>query len=81
MVQLIKERLKGFFEVGKIHHPASLRARFAADMNLDAEGVAVHAAAFVPLWNIGQEVGRFDLENAKYIHAAIVRTDITRRKP
>lgn len=81
VVQLIEKRLKSLFQVGKVHHPPRLLAQFTADMNLNAKRVTMHATTFVPFWNPGQEMGRFNLENAKYIHAAIVRTGVTWRKP
>jgi hypothetical protein len=72
MVELIVQGLEGAAQIGEVHYPAGFRAHRAAHVNLDTEGVSVHAGALVPLGHVRQAVRRFDLENAKYIHARIV---------
>ncbi len=80
VIKLLKERLEGLFQICKVHDPSGFGTEFTAHMNLDTKGVAMHATAFMPLRNPGQEMGRFNLKNTKYIHAAIVRTGAPVRK-
>ena len=72
MVQLIEQGLKCAFKVGEVHDPTGPLAHFAGDVNLDPEGMAVHAGAFVVGWNVRQAMSRLDLEDAKDIHGRIV---------
>ena len=72
MVQLFEKRLKRALEIGEIHHPAGFRANISADVDFNAEGVAMHAGALVTRRDIGQPVCGFDLKYAKDIHARIV---------
>ena len=72
VVELVEKWLKGLFKVGEIHHPAGFGADRSAHMYLDAERMAMHAPALVPLGNVGQIVGGLDLEYAEKVHGRIV---------
>ena len=62
--------LKGLLQVGKIHHPATVSPHRASHVHLDAEGMAVHAGAFVPCRHMRKEMRRFDLEYPENVHGA-----------
>jgi hypothetical protein len=72
VVQTIEQRLKCSAKVGKIHYPAAVLAHVAADVDLYAERMAVNAGTLMARLNMRKPVGRFNLENAKYIHRRIV---------
>lgn len=72
MVELVEQWLKRPLEVGEVHDPTAVSADLAADVYLDAKGVAMHACALVARGDIGKEVCSFYLEYAKNIHGRIV---------
>ena len=53
MVELLKDRIEGGFNIGKVHHPARYWIRFANDPNLNLERVTVHPPTLVPFRDIG----------------------------
>ena len=80
MIELVEQGLKGAPQFGEIHHPAGLLTNGTTDVDFDPERMPVHAGTFVPLRDIGQAVGGFDLKYAKYIHGRIVPPMCTLRK-
>jgi len=72
MVELVEQWLKGFSNVGEIHHPAGFLANRAADVNFYSKRVPVKACTFVPARDIGKPVSGFYLEYSKNIHRRIV---------
>ena len=72
MIELIEQRLEDAPQIGKIHHPTRILTYRTAYMNFNSERMPVHAGALVPVGDVGQAVGGFDLENAEYIHGRIV---------
>ena len=47
MVELLVQGRKGAFDVGKVHHPARLRAGDAFDLDSDVKRVSVQPRALV----------------------------------
>lgn len=72
MVQLIIQWLENRPQLGKIHHPPTVPANIAADMNFDSERMAVYPGTFVTGRHIRQVVCSFHLENSEDIHRRIV---------
>src|SRR5690606_6632554 len=70
VVELRVDRLEGRLDVGEIHDPAAVVARFAADAQLDAERVPVQARALVALGHVGEAVRGFDGEDLEDVHGA-----------
>ena len=72
VVQLVKQWLKCTSKISKIHHPATVGAGFAANVNFNAKGMTMHARTLMPFWHIGKVVGGLNLKYAKYVHHTIV---------
>ena len=68
VVELIVERTEGSVEVGEVTDPAECFVEVAADVDFDAEGMAVQARALVAGGNVGQLVCGFEAELFKYFH-------------
>jgi hypothetical protein len=47
MIQLLEERLKSSTDLGEIHDPPDRPLHLPADIDLDAEGMAMQSAAFM----------------------------------
>jgi hypothetical protein len=72
MVQPLEQGLECNAQIGKIHYPASVLAYAATDVNLNAERMAMNPRTLMARRDMRKLVGRFDLENTKYIHRRIV---------
>jgi len=72
MVEGVVQGGVGGFDVGEIHHPAAGLADGAADVDLDAEGVAVQAGTLVVGWDVRQAMGRVESEYGKDLHGLIL---------
>ena len=80
VVELIKQWLESATQVGEIHHPTAVLARFATDPDFDPERVAMHTFALMTIRHIGQEMRCLDLEYTKYVHVGIVQSAGNPRK-
>ena len=79
MVDLIEDRAKCGFDVGKVHDPPGMFTEFAGDVDFDAEGVTVQSRTLVPVRHIRQPVRRFDRENLEDVHSTILLRRVTTR--
>ena len=80
MVDLIEDRAKRGFDIGKVHDPPGMFAEIAGDMDFDPEGVTVQSRTLVPLRNVGQSVRGFDRESLEDIHSTILLRHATARR-
>jgi hypothetical protein len=60
MVELIEDRSKRAFDIGKVHDLPGMFSEITGDVNFDPEGVTVQSRTLVSLRNIGQPVRDFD---------------------
>lgn len=68
VIELFVERTEGGVEVGEVADPAGGCADVAADVDFDAEGMAVQARAFVAWWDVGELVRGFEAEFFEDLH-------------
>ena len=68
VVELLVERAEGGVEVGEVADPAEGLVEVAADVDLDAEGMAVQARALVAGWDVGQLVCGFETKLFEDFH-------------
>lgn len=69
VIKLFVERTEGGVEVGEVADPAGGCADVAADVDLDTEGMAVQARAFMARGNVGELVRGFEAEFFEDVHA------------
>lgn len=72
MVEPVEQWLESAAQISEIHYPSGFVADIAAHVDLDTEGVSVHAGTLVTLRHVRQPVGCLDLEYAKDFHGRIV---------
>src|SRR5919108_3023880 len=68
MIQLLEERLKSSTDLGKIHDPPDRPLHLPADIDLDAEGMAMQSAAFMAFRQMGQKVRRLERKLLEDLH-------------
>lgn len=79
VVQLIEDRPKRCFDIGKVHAPPGMFTEIAGDADFDAKRVTVQSRTLVPLRNIWQPVRGFDRENLEDVHSTILLRHATTR--
>ena len=72
VVELLEDRAKRAFDIGKVHDPPGMFAEIAGDVDFDAKGVTVQSCTLVSLRNIRQPVRGFDRENLEDVHSTIL---------
>lgn len=68
VVELRPDRLEGFFDIAKVHHPARLLADWAFYGYAYHEGMAMQARAFMPVRDVRQAVSCLECELFVYFH-------------
>ncbi len=68
VVELSMQRLKGEFDVAKVHHPTAVGANLAGNVHRDMKGMAMQPRTLVTLWNVWKPVCRFEGELLEYFH-------------
>ena len=61
VVELVDEWCGDFFDVAEVHEVAHFGVTFTFDNDVDFERVAVEAAAFVTVWELGKPMGGFEI--------------------
>lgn len=68
VIELLAEGLDCFFNFAVVDEMADGGVHIPCDDDIDAEGVAVHAAAFVPLGKAREKMGGFKTEGFYETH-------------
>ena len=67
MIESIINRLKYSLQFSKVHHPATVLAYRAGNVNLKSKRMPMQSCALMPLWHIGQPMRSLNSEHFKNI--------------